>query len=191
MTIDTTSQAFFESMYSENADPWRFATSQYERKRYEAILRAVVDRRFKSAFEPGCSIGVLTEQLAKHCDRVDAIDISPTAVKLAQMRCRQTSNAYITCDSLTHPIAADMFDLVVFSELGYYFAEQTLRDILFNLVSRVEPAGTMVASHWLGSSSDHLLSGDRVHEIIGESDELILNRTERYVDFRLDCWSRR
>jgi 2-polyprenyl-3-methyl-5-hydroxy-6-metoxy-1,4-benzoquinol methylase len=191
MTIDTTSQAFFERMYRKSADPWHFATSQYERARYEAILRALVDSHFKHAFEPGCSIGVLTEQLAKRCDKVDAIDISPTAVKLAQDRCRQYPNAYITCRSLTHPIAEEIFDLVVFSEIGYYFEEQTLRDILLTLVARIETTGIMVASHWLGSSSDHLLSGDRVHEIIGESDKLIHTRAERYADFRLDCWSRR
>jgi methylase of polypeptide subunit release factors len=191
MTVDTTSQAFFERMYRENADPWNFATSEYERRRYEAILRALADRHFKRCFEPGCSIGVLTEQLAMRCDEVDAIDISPTAVKLAQHRCRQSPNAHITCRSMTHPIAEETFDLVVFSEIGYYFEEQTLRDILLTLVARMETTGIMVASHWLGSSPDHLLSGDRVHEIIGESDKLIHTRAERYADFRLDCWSRR
>jgi 2-polyprenyl-3-methyl-5-hydroxy-6-metoxy-1,4-benzoquinol methylase len=190
MTIDTTSQAFFENIYQENADPWHFATREYERRRYETILRALAGRRFKHAFEPGCSVGVLTQQLAACCDRVDAIDISPTAVELAQKRCRQSPNAYIVCDSLAHPMPGDIFDLVVFSEIGYYFEEQALRDILLTLVPRIEPKGMLVASHWLGSSPDHILGGHRVHEIIGESDNLIHYRAERYTDFRLDCWSR-
>jgi len=191
MTIDTTSRAFFERMYQESADPWHFATSEYERCRYETILRALGDRQFKHAFEPGCSVGVLTEQLAKRCDKVDAIDISPTAVMQAQDRCRQSPNTYIRCDSLSHPIAGEIFDLVVFSEIGYYFEEQTLRAILLTLEAQMEPGGILLASHWLGSSRDHILSGDRVHEIIGESDKLIHICAERHADFRLDCWSRR
>jgi SAM-dependent methyltransferase len=190
MTADTTSQAFFENMYRKDADPWHFATSEYELRRYATILRALSGRRFKRALEPGCSVGVLTQQLAAYCDRVDAIDISPTAVELAQNRCRQFPNTNIVCDSLSHPTVEKTFDLVVFSEIGYYFEEQALRDILHTIVGQIEPQGILVASHWLGSSPDHLLGGDRVHEIIGESDKLIATRAERYEDFRLDCWSR-
>jgi len=190
MTIDTTSQAFFEDMYRNDADPWDFASSQYERRRYEIILRALEGKHFRHAFEPGCSVGVLTRQLSKLCSRIDAIDISPTAAKIAQDRCHECPNIYITCDSLAHPISGDIFDLVVFSEIGYYFEEQTLRDILWTLVARMEPKGTMLASHWLGSSSDHILRGDRVHEIIAEVDGLSHIHGTRYADFRLDLWSR-
>jgi SAM-dependent methyltransferase len=191
MKIDTTSQAFFENMYRSDADPWDFASSRYERERYEILLRVLEGKRYRHAFEPGCSVGVLTHELAAICARVDAIDISPTAVKLAQARCRECPNAYIVCDSLSHPIAEEMFDLVVFSEIGYYFEERALRDIVQRLVARMEPEGIMLASHWLGSSPDHVLSGDRVHQIIGELGGLNLLRGARYTDFRLDCWSRK
>jgi SAM-dependent methyltransferase len=190
MTIDPTSRAFFENMYRNDPDPWEFASSPYEQRRYEAILHALDGKHYRHAFEPGCSVGVLTHQLAALCNRVDAIDISPTAVKLAQIRCQECPNVYITCDSLAHPIAGDIFDLVVFSEIGYYFEERTLRDILQELVARIEPKGMILASHWLGSSPDHLLHGDRVHDIIGEVAQLSYLRGARYADFRLDCWSR-
>jgi SAM-dependent methyltransferase len=190
MTVDTTSPEFFENMYRNDADPWNFASSPYERRRYEIILRALEGKHYKHAFEPGCSVGVLTHQLATLCSRVDAVDISPTAVKIAQDRCHEYPNVYITCGSLAHRIDGDDFDLVVFSEIGYYFEEQALRDILKTLVGRVAPNGIMLASHWLGSSPDHVISGDRVHEIIAEVEGLNHNRGARYADFRLDCWSR-
>jgi SAM-dependent methyltransferase len=190
MTIDTSSQAFFENMYRSDADPWDFASSEYERRRYEIILHVLEGKRYRHAFEPGCSVGVLTHELARICSRVDAIDISPTAVKFAQERCQDYPNVYITCDSLLHPIPVDTFDLVIFSEIGYYFEEQTLRDILRMLVARMEPQGMMLVSHWLGSSPDHVLSGDRVHEVIAEANGLTHRSGARYADFRLDCWSR-
>jgi 16S rRNA A1518/A1519 N6-dimethyltransferase RsmA/KsgA/DIM1 with predicted DNA glycosylase/AP lyase activity len=64
-------------------------TSKYELGRYETTIRALGGRRFARAFEPGCPIGVLTERLAKICDHVEAMDISPTAVRQAQERCRR------------------------------------------------------------------------------------------------------
>jgi hypothetical protein len=80
---------------------------------------------------------------------------------------------------------------LIFSEVGYYFEEQTLRNILLRLMSWLETSGTIVACHWLGQSADHLLSGDRVHEIIAESNELTPLCSERNPKFRLDCWGYR
>ena len=31
---------FFEQLYQENTDPWQFATSEYEAKKYAATLNA-------------------------------------------------------------------------------------------------------------------------------------------------------
>ena len=64
MSLSPTSAEFFETMYAEREDPWEFASSQYERDRYAAIVRALGNRRYRRAFEPGCSIGILTPQLA-------------------------------------------------------------------------------------------------------------------------------
>jgi len=70
MSLSPTSAEFFETMYAEREDPWEFASSQYERDRYATIVRALNNRRYQYAFEPGCSIGILTAQLARFCDRV-------------------------------------------------------------------------------------------------------------------------
>ena len=88
MNHSTTSRAFFEEKYKGSEDPWRFASSSYELGRYDAIINALSFRRYRRAFEPACSIGVLTEQLAIICDRVDATDISSTAVEQAIHRCQ-------------------------------------------------------------------------------------------------------
>jgi len=191
MSRDTTSQAFFDRIYRTNADPWNFASSKYEISRYQIILEALGDYRFEHAFEPGCSIGVLTEQLAARCNRVDAMDISPRAVELAKERCRNLTNVHITCGSLLHPNMGDSFDLIMFSEIGYYFEESVLRLAILKLIGLMQPSGTLIAAHWLGSSPDHLLSGDDVHDIIGTIDGLTHIHSERRTGFRIDRWSRR
>ena len=43
-----------------------------------------LNRRYRRAFEPGCSIGALTRHLALICDQVEAMDIAPSAVFIAR-----------------------------------------------------------------------------------------------------------
>lgn len=190
MGEESVSQSFFETKYREAVDPWNFASSPYERGRYDAIIRALEERRFARAFEPGCSIGVLTERLAKICDRVEAMDISPTAVRQAQARCRSYPNVTISQGALPEAISRANFDLIVFSEIGYYFDPATLREIAAQLVQRLAMGGVFLAVHWLGSSADHRLTGDQVHELLSAIPGLHPTESQRYEGFRLDLWAR-
>ena len=70
-----------------NLDPWKFATSAYERGKYTLTLNAMPNSRYRSALEVGCSIGVLTRSLASRCDAVVAIDAAQTALVEARRRC--------------------------------------------------------------------------------------------------------
>ena len=56
--------AYFDSLYAAEADPWAFATSDYEREKYAATLAALPRPHYARALEIGCSIGVLTRMLA-------------------------------------------------------------------------------------------------------------------------------
>lgn len=189
MSLSPTSAEFFETMYSEREDPWEFASSQYERDRYATIVRALNNKHYQCAFEPGCSIGILTAQLARFCDRVEALDISPTAVARARARCERLPNVQILCGSLSEMIPDEEIDLVVFSEIGYYFTEAQLSSLATKLVRRMVPKGTFLAVHWLGSSQDHVLDGDGVHNILKTLPNLSLVQSERYSGFRLDRWT--
>ena len=141
MSLSPTSAEFFETMYAEREDPWEFASSQYERDRYAAIVRALGNRRYRRAFEPGCSIGILTPQLAAFCDRVEAMDISPTAAARARARCERLPNVQVLCGSLPEMIPDGEIDLVVFSEIGYYFTEIQLYSVATEPRQADKPSG--------------------------------------------------
>jgi SAM-dependent methyltransferase len=190
MNIETTSRDFFEQKYLKNADPWSFASSSYEQCRYDAIFRSLNHRRYRHGFEPGCSIGLLTERLASVCQYVDAMDISPTAVRYARERCRGLLNVDIECGALPDLIPIGSFDLVVLSEIGYYFDEEELERLAKNILAQMSISGVLVATHWLGVSEDHLLSGERVHEILGSLQGLVHEHAEHHAGFRLDRWKR-
>ena len=191
---DTTSQAFFEDKYQREGDPWNFAGSPYEQHRYDVIIAALEHRRYGRTFEPGCSVGVLTARLAAICGCVEAIDISPAAVQHARMRCKHLPDVEITCGALPHFLPRGIYDLIVFSEIGYYLPEDELFNLGNILVQRLAPGGVLIAAHWLGASQDHLLSGGRVHQILHRLDGLVHEYSQDHAElhggFRLDRWVR-
>ncbi len=79
-------QSYFDAIYEADADPWRFATSLYERNKYATTLAALAGPRYARALEVGCSIGVLTRRLADFCDALIAIDISERPLADARRR---------------------------------------------------------------------------------------------------------
>ena len=95
MVRNTISKEFFDEKYRANRDPWNFSSSTYKLNRYDEIIRILGGRTFQHGFEPGCSIGVLTERLAMRCQHLLAMDISPTAVVVARQRCERHPNVTI------------------------------------------------------------------------------------------------
>ncbi|MEY2581654.1 MAG: hypothetical protein QOE09_1503 [Ilumatobacteraceae bacterium] len=153
-------------MYRSTNDPWSFASSAYEQRRYDTILENVPSGRFHRVFEPGCSIGELTARLASRCGFVTAIDIAEAAIVTARRHCGDLGNVDVHQGSLPADLPSGPFDLVVFSEIGYYFTEAQLIDLAVALASRIEPGGELLAVHWTGVSPDHVLSGEQVHTVL-------------------------
>jgi SAM-dependent methyltransferase len=186
------SQAAFEAKYRQSGDPWNFTGSRYEGGRYELTLRSLIRPHYRRAFEPACSIGVLTAALAERCDEVQAIDIAPSAVVRARKRCAGFPGVTIRCADLATETPQGPFDLIVFSELGYYFKQTQLKRIAESLGAALEAGGELIAAHWLGASEDHLLHGDQVHGILRDA----LQRScawikgARHPGFRIDTWRR-
>jgi SAM-dependent methyltransferase len=184
------SASFFEAKYRKMADPWNFAGSSYELGRYDAIMLALSRRHYCRAFEPGCSVGVLTERLAGICDAVEAMDFSPTAVANARKRCEHLPNVMVSCRSLAESFPVKGFDLIVLSEIGYYCKPDEWSELSASLIIPMAVEATLLAAHWLGSSEDHHISGDQVHAILGSNSLLRLEYSERHELFRIDRWIR-
>ena len=191
--MNTTSREFFERMYRTTNDPWSFASREYEQKRYETILSFVPHGRFRRAFEPGCSIGELTARLATRCGFVTAIDIAEGAVESARERCRDLVNVDIHQGSVLDDMPSEHFDLVVFSEIGYYFTKSQLSELAAELAARIDDGGQLLAVHWTGVSADHILSGESVHHVLRkhlpmEHLHRAAHSSDEFDGFVLDIW---
>ena len=180
----------FEDLYRADRDPWQFATSSYEQRRYEITVACLPRARYGVAFEPGCAIGELTRRLADRCDRVIALDAAPTAVDEARQRCRSLGHVDVRLGELPDDWPSERFDLVVLSEIGYYFEPDGLAALRDRAVASLEPGGTLIAVHWRGRSDVHVLSGDTVHACL--RDGRGVDHVGRYEEdlFLLDVWTR-
>lgn len=180
----------FEDLYRADPDPWQFTTSRYEQRRYDITVACLPRARYRAAFEPGCAIGELTRRLAARCDRVVALDAAPTAVGEAQRRCRSLAHVEVRLGELPADWPSERFDLVVLSEIGYYFALDGLAALRDRAVASLESGGTLMAVHWRGQSDVHVLSGDTVHASLRDSRGV--DHVGHYEEdsFLLDVWTR-
>ncbi|CAN5217405.1 SAM-dependent methyltransferase [soil metagenome] len=189
MAADPTSAQAFEDRYRAAADPWDFGGSAYEQGRYDAICSALGRPRYDRAYETACSVGALTVRLADRCTHLRAVDVSPTAVAHAAERCAHLPHVDLAVASVADDPLKE-HDLVVFSEIGYYFAVAELDRIIERLAASVAPDGELVACHWLGESVDHRLHGSLVHQRLHRLLRLDHVHHDTTPGFVLDVWRR-
>jgi hypothetical protein len=126
--------------------------------------------RYRHAFEPGCSIGVLTEQLTARCDHLTATDVAMAALDAAHhrlLRAGRRQSVTLLRGSLDAPWPSAGCDLVVLSEVCYYLDPALLRTVLDREVPRLAPGATVVAAHWRHLVADYPMTGDHANDVIG------------------------
>jgi hypothetical protein len=156
----------FEERYARDPDPWGFASQWYEGRKYALTLAALPRSRYRRGFEPGCSIGVLTTGLAARCDYLLAADGVDAALDQARLRVAGLAHVEVAKLVLPHQWPDGPWDLVVLSEIGYYFGPADLAALLDRAAATTVAGATLVAVHWRGET-DYPQTGDAVHDAIG------------------------
>jgi len=181
--------AYFEALYKDRGDPWHFETSAYEAAKYDATLAALPSDRFASALEVGCANGVLTTRLAQRCDSLLAVDVSDTALTAARARCETQSNVRVERRRLPAEAPDGAFDLVLLSEVVYYWDSPDISRLADYLRTAVLPGGHILLVHWIGETDYPKSGDDAVAELqvaLGEAVTVV--RSDRYDAYRLDLW---
>ena len=176
--------SYFDDLYAGNPDPWGFESKPYEREKYAATLAALPRPHYAAALEIGCSIGVLTEQLAKRCDRLVALDAAEAPLARARQRLAGQAHVEILHGRVPEEWPEGHFDLILFSEVLYFFDEEDLKRVCTQVTRSLRPGGDVVLVHWL-PETDFPLSGDEATErfIAGTADvlkPLVASRSEFY-----------
>ena len=181
---------YFDQMYAASGDPWGLATRWYEARKYALSLALLPQRHYREAFEPGCSVGVLTAMLADRCGRVLAWDASADAVRSAAARTAALPNVCVRRGTIPGDWPPGQFDLIVFSEVLYYLAGGALGEVLDAGVASLRPGGTLLAVHWRHPVADYPRSGDDVHRVLDARRDLALRIGHTEADFHAGVYQR-
>ncbi len=161
--------AYFDRLYAGADDPWQLSTRWYEERKYAITLGLLPDPHYRHAFEPGCSIGTLTELLAQRCDHITAVDVAHAALRGADARLRKAGcrdRVTLAQSSLDAAWPPGPFDLLVLSEVAYYLEADSLAALLGREIARLQPGAAVVAAHWRHPVTDYPLSGDAANAVI-------------------------
>lgn len=193
--LSTLPSSYFDDVYRANDDPWAFATSDYERRKYEATLAALSNAHYHNAFEIGCSIGVLTQMLTDRCDRLLAVDASELPLEAARKRLASFPNVTIQQMSIPNEFPQGPFDLILLSEVGYYLSSDDLALARQLMIDALSPNGHLLLVHWTPFVHDYPLTGDEVHDFFSEAAQTtgplthLLNQREE--TYRLDLFQKK
>ncbi|MBH8560130.1 class I SAM-dependent DNA methyltransferase [Hymenobacter negativus] len=192
---DTLPPEYFDHVYQANRDPWNFETSPYEREKYATTLAALPRPRYAEVFEIGCSLGVLTAQLAPRCGHLLAVDVSEAALAQARARCANLPQVEIRQLRVPEEFPRQSFDLIMLSEVGYYWSPADLARAADLLIAGLNPGGQLLLVHWTPPVHDYPLTGDDVHEFFlartNENGPLRHLTGQRHETYRLDLLQKR
>lgn len=190
---DSLLPSYFDAMYQANPDPWDFETSPYEHAKYAATVAALPRARYRSGLELGCSIGVLTQRLAERCEQLLSLDVSEQALARARARLAGQGHVRLERRFLPEEFPDGSYDLVVLSEVGYYFSHADLARLRARIAGALEPGGHLILVHWTPFVADYPLTGDEVHEaFLGDADAGLRHAGGRREEqYRLDLFERR
>jgi len=158
--------SYFEAKYQIDIDPWQFRSSAYEQEKYQATLGALTKPLYHRGLEVGCSIGVFTALLAPRCRELVALDSSRTA--LAEAMRQSLPNVRFERAVQPADFPNGKFDLIVLSEVLYYFVEADLIRLAEMCRTSLDVGGEIILCHWLGET-DYPLTGYQASDLFVES----------------------
>lgn len=177
----------FEAVYANNPDPWNYRTSAYEQAKYAATLAALPDQQFRRAFDIGCSIGVLTEKLAKRCDEILAVDVVESALVQAREACAHAPHVAFARMRIPNEWPNGRFDLIVMSEVLCYLEPSDIRSTAANCLRSMGSKATIVLVNFLSPNKHPCYADEAVMlfcaALKGRCELTVAHRENRY---RLD-----
>jgi SAM-dependent methyltransferase len=176
---------YFDDLYAANADPWNFSESAYEAEKYSATIDMLGPALYERGLEIGCSIGVLTSRLAKHCRKLLSVDVNERALSAASVRCAQDTNVRFERMVVPGEMPAGPFDLIVLSEVGYYWSDADL-DLAKTRIAAIGPGATLELVHFLPRVAEYKRDGDAVHQAFIDDRRFEVLRSSRAERYRID-----
>lgn len=119
------------------------------------------------------------------------MDLAPAAVEKAQRRLEGHTHVEVRRARLPDAWPEGAFDLVVLSEVAYYWGDGDLERGLAAGVDSLTADGHLVACHWRHPVIEYPRSGDDVHAALAARSDLSRLVRHEEADFVLEVFGRR
>jgi SAM-dependent methyltransferase len=146
--------------------------------------------RYRAAFEPGCSIGVFTRMLGPRCGTLLACDLAAAAVQAAAARTADLPQVRVEQRDISAEWPSGRFDLIVLSEVLYYFGDHDLEQVLKHAAASLELDGTLLAVHWRHPVAEYPRTGGDVHRMLAAQPGLAPLAVHTESDFLAEVYIR-
>jgi cyclopropane fatty-acyl-phospholipid synthase-like methyltransferase len=177
----------FRRIYANGSDPWNFETSAYEQEKYRTTLAALDQPRFTAGLEVGCSIGILTRMLSDRCETILGIDLLEEPLDTARKRNIDRPSIHFEAMQVPQSWPRGRFDLIVFSEVLYFFNRNDMAACAAHTRQSVFPNATIILVNWLGETGDPCTGEEAAETFIAAgSGWLRRETTQRNPGYRLD-----
>lgn len=196
--VSPTPDAIFDDVHRRAEDPWSTRGSWYEERKRALTLAAVPTGRIGTAVEVGCSIGTLSVELSRRCDRVIARDESGVALETARRLAHERGVAdavdFRQCRVPGQWPGADASggelcpDLIVLSEVGYFLSPARMRALARQV--RDSGASSVLACHWCHPVTGWPLNAGTVHAVLDEELDMPVVLRTTTADVEIIVWSR-
>ncbi len=188
----TLTRSFFDDFYEGGDDPWGFESRWYEVRKRALTIASLPRPLFSSGLEIGCSIGVLTAELAGRCARLVATDIAEQPLSRARERLIEAAHVEVLQVDIPREWhwAEASFDLIVLSEVGYYWNDADLASAIDRMDHVLTEDGVIVACHWRHPVDGYPLRGDDVHAALRAHPSFAVLSEHREQDFLLEVFVR-
>lgn len=183
----------FEQLYADSPDPWQVGTDWYERRKRRLLMSSLPREQYRHALEAGCGNGQMSIELLQRCTRLTAVDFSGKAIALCHARIPVAQQTCIELQAMALPqywphIPPSGFDLIVASEIAYYFDTAALSHFYQRCLGSLCLGGHLVWCHWRHAAPDRLQATDVLHERLGKMPQLRSLVRHVETDFLLNVW---
>lgn len=136
-------------------DPYMVTTSEEEKEKYDRLIKAIGGKEtYENILELGCGEGRLSRRIADKTGRLLAVDISDFAIGRAKEYLADHENVTIRRFDIFTDDPEDTFELVVCSEVLFYFEPDQLPGVIERIIGWIKPGGYAALVHTRVISDD-------------------------------------
>jgi hypothetical protein len=179
-------------LFGASEDPWHMRSGWHAQRKRDLLLASLPNSRYTSTFEPGCSQGELTPELARRSERVLAVDGFRDSVTATRSRTAHLSNVTVEHRHLpTEWPRGERFDLIVLNEIGSMTSSSDWAVMADAVLASLAADATVLACHWQHHFSGRTLGTDTLHGLLDSILGLPRQTRVSDADFTIAVWTTR